>query len=77
MDDAPYGVIHRIAANGKAKGVGHAVIAWARGQCAHLRIDTHGDNVVMQNMLRGEGFSYRGTIYVHEDNDPRMAFEIV
>ena len=23
------------------------------------------------------GFNYCGTIYVHEDNDPRMAFEKV
>ena len=77
MDDSPYGVIHRIAANGKAKGVGHAVIEWARKRCAHLRIDTHNDNIVMQNMLKKEGFSHRGTIYVYEDHDPRMAFEIV
>ncbi len=75
LDGSPYGVIHRIASNGKAKGVSHAVLEWAWKQCPHIRIDTHGDNIVMQNMLRKEGFSYRGTVYVHEDNDPRMAYE--
>ena len=39
------------------------------------RIDTHPDNTVMQNMLAREGFVHRGTIYVREDNDLRMAFE--
>lgn len=77
LDASPYGVIHRIAANGIAKGVAHTVIMWARERCPHLRIDTHGDNLVMQNMLAKEGFSYRGIIYVTEDNDPRLAYEIV
>lgn len=75
--DNPYGVIHRIAGNGKAKGIGHAAVEWAWKQCPHLRIDTHSDNTVMQKMLAGEGFVHRGTIYVREDNDPRMAFERV
>lgn len=77
LDDGPYGVIHRIAGNGKVKGIGHAVIEWAGNRCRHLRIDTHADNIVMQNMLRKEGFVHCGTIYVYEDKDPRMAFEKV
>lgn len=77
IDHSPYGVIHRIAGNGKAKGIGHDVIEWAREQCSHIRIDTHSDNVVMQNLLKKEGFIHCGTIYVHEDKDPRMAFEKV
>ena len=41
----------------------------------HLRIDTHEDNVPMQNLLKKLGFTYCGTIYVLRDS-ARMAFEI-
>ncbi|MBR1758507.1 MAG: GNAT family N-acetyltransferase [Lachnospiraceae bacterium] len=75
MDDSPYGVVHRIAGDGSEKGIGTYCIKWAYEQCGHLRIDTHGDNVVMQNLLHKLGFTHCGTIYVHEDHDPRLAFE--
>lgn len=75
LDDSPYGVVHRIAGDGSEKGIGVFCINWAFEQCGHLRIDTHSDNVVMQNLLRKLGFVHCGTIYVREDNDPRMAFE--
>ena len=29
----------------------------------------------MQNMLKKLGFVHCGTIYVQEDNDPRLAYE--
>jgi hypothetical protein len=29
----------------------------------------------MQGMLAKLGFTYCGTIYVYEDNDPRLAYE--
>ena len=74
-DDSPYGVMHRIAADGSVRGVGAACIKWAFDQCGHLRIDTHGDNVVMQRLLEKMGFERRGTIFVREDNDPRIAYE--
>lgn len=75
LDDSPYGVIHRIASAGIAKRVGRAAIDWASDQCPHLRIDTHADNLVMQNMLKQNGFRYCGIIYVREDSDPRLAYE--
>lgn len=74
-DDSAYGVVHRIASNGTVKGVGTFCIEWAFGQCGHLRIDTHSDNVVMQNLLEKLGFERRGIIYVVEDNYPRFAYE--
>lgn len=74
-DDSPYGVVHRIASDGSTKGVGACCIDWAYAQCKHLRIDTHGDNVVMQRLLERLGFVRCGTIYVREDNDPRIAYE--
>ena len=75
LDDRPYGVVHRIAADGSEKGIGAFCINWAFEQCGHLRIDTHGDNIVMQNLLKKLGFTHCGTIYVEEDNYPRLAFE--
>lgn len=75
MDDSPYGVVHRVAADGSEKGTGTFCINWAFDRCGHMRIDTHGDNRVMQNLLKKLGFIHRGTIYVEEDDYPRMAFE--
>lgn len=77
LDDGPYGVVHRIAADGSEKGIGAHCLRWALEQCGHMRIDTHGDNAVMQKLLTKLGFVHCGTIYVHEDNDPRLAFEKV
>lgn len=74
LDDSAYGVVHRIAAR-KGKGAGKFCIRWAYEQCKHLRIDTHGDNRVMQNVLEQLGFAYCGVIHITEDNDPRLAYE--
>jgi len=75
LDAGPYGVIHRLAGDGSVKGIGAFCIEWAFRQCGHLRVDTHGDNKVMQNLLSKLGFTHCGTIYVEEDNDPRLAYE--
>ena len=75
LDGSPYGVVHRIASDGSEKGTGMFCLDWAYGQCGHLRIDTHGDNAVMQNLVKKAGFVHCGTIYVEEDDDPRLAYE--
>ena len=73
--DAPYGVVHRIAGDGSMPGIGTFCMQWAWEQCRHLRVDTHGDNVVMQHLLEKLGFVRCGTIYVEEDPFPRIAYE--
>ncbi len=75
LDESPYGVVHRIAADGSENGIGSFCINWAYDQCGHIRIDTHGDNKVMQGMLKKLGFKHCGTVFVEEDDDPRLAFE--
>ena len=75
LSDTVYGVVHRIASDGSVKGIGRFCIDWAFQQCGHLRIDTHGDNKVMQNLLGKLGFVHCGTIHVEEDPYPRLAFE--
>ena len=72
---APYGVVHRVASSGEVRGAGAYCIEWAFRQCGHLRMDTHGDNTVMQKLLTKLGFSYCGIIYVEEDEWPRLAYE--
>ena len=72
-----YGVVHRIASDGSEKGVGQFCLGWAFEQCGHLRIDTHTDNRVMQNLLGKLGFTRCGIIYVVEDDYPRYAYEKV
>lgn len=75
FDDSTYGVVHRIASSGKVKGVGAFCLNWAYEKSGHLRIDTYGDNIVLQNLLKKLGFIHCGTIYVAVDDLPRMAFE--
>ncbi|MBE6991525.1 MAG: GNAT family N-acetyltransferase [Ruminococcaceae bacterium] len=77
LDNSPYGVVHRLAGDGSVKGIGEACLEWVSGQCGHIRVDTHGDNKVVQNLLKKLGFTHCGTIYVEEDDYPRLAFEKV
>ncbi len=77
VGDDDYAVVHRIATDGTVKGTGSYCLQWAFSQHPHLRIDTHGDNVVMQGMLQKNGFQYCGIVHVPEDDMPRLAFEKV
>ena len=51
LNDAPYGVVHRIASDGTVKGAASFCLSWAFSQCHNLKIDTHQDNLVMQSLL--------------------------
>lgn len=75
LGNSTYGVVHRIASDGSCHGVGSFCIDWAFDQCGHLRMDTHPDNVVMQNLLAKLGFVRCGTVHVPEDDDLRLAYE--
>ena len=75
LDESPYGVVHRLAGDGSENGIGAFCIEWAYGQCGHIRVDTHGDNKVMQRLMERLGFTHCGTIYVEEDDYPRLAYE--
>lgn len=74
-EETTYGVVHRIAVDGSEKGIGSFCLNWAFEQCGHLRIDTHGDNIVMQGLLTKLGFEKKGIIHVVEDSYPRLAYE--
>lgn len=74
LDDEPYGVVHRIASAGTVKGAGSFCLAWAYDQCKNIRIDTHRNNVVMQNLLKKNGFEYCGIIYIR-NGEERLAYQ--
>ena len=74
LTDEPYGVIHRIASYPEDHGIFAAIIDFAAARYAHLRIDTHRDNRIMQHLIVKHGFTYCGIIWL-ADGTPRLAYE--
>lgn len=74
QNDFPYGVVHRIASSHKVKGVARFCLNWAFEQCGNLKIDTHRNNIPMQNLLKSLNFKYCGVIHL-ENGDERIAFQ--
>ncbi|MBQ8995481.1 MAG: N-acetyltransferase [Oscillospiraceae bacterium] len=76
LTDDDYYVIHRIASDGKLRGVLSTAIQVARSKATSLRIDTHKDNKIMQDLLLKMGLAYCGIIHL-ENGDPRLAYQIL
>lgn len=74
LNQEDYGVVHRITSDGQTKGVASFCLDWALRQCGSIKIDTHRDNVIMQNMLKKNGFTYCGLVYM-EDGSERLAYQ--
>ena len=74
LTDAPYGVIHRMASYPDVHGIFTAVLDFAAARYAHLRIDTHRDNHIMQHLIEKHNFTYCGIIWL-EDGTERLAYE--
>ena len=74
LTDEPYGVIHRMASYPEIHGIFSTVINYAASRFAHLRIDTHRDNRIMQHLIEKHGFTYCGIIWL-EDGADRLAYE--
>lgn len=74
--DEPYFVLHRIASDGRRRGFFKTCSDYCKERCSHLRIDTHHDNIVMQNAVERQGFKKCGIIYL-ESGDPRIAYEFI
>ena len=73
-NDLPYGTLHRIASSGEKRGMTDEIVAWAFGQIANLRADTHELNKPMQHAFERNGFERCGIIYV-DDGTPRIAYQ--
>lgn len=76
-----YGTIHRIAVKSseKGRGISHKFLESMEKICIKkeiksIKIDTHRDNKIMQNMLSKNNYTYCGIIYL-EDGSERLAFE--
>lgn len=81
LSGKPYAVIHRIAVESSIKGNGLAsvIIEETKKLCYErgidsIRVDTHENNLSMQNFLKKNAFKYCGIIYL-EDGNKRLAFE--
>ena len=75
LSDKPYKAVHRIATVRKGK-IGSFIIKFLEEKYEHLRIDTHENNVPMQNLLTKFNFKRCGIIYI-PDHGQRVAFEFV
>ncbi len=75
LNDLPYATIHRIASSGEVKGIMYLTMQFALQHYQNIRIDTHRDNIVMQNALRKEGFTYCGIIRCWNGNE-RLAYQM-
>ena len=74
LNDNSYGVLHRIASNGEAKGVFKEILLYASEHYSNIRIDTHHDNKIMQRLLEQNEFVYCGVIFL-ADGSPRLAYQ--
>lgn len=74
LDEKPYGVVHRIATNGKVKGVAGHCLQWCMNKIGNVRIDTHRDNKVMQHILKKNGYTECGIIYT-DNGTERIAYQ--
>ena len=72
--DTPYGTIHRIAGDPAYKGVFASCLDWCWERLPNIRIDTHRDNHIMQDLLQKHGFRYCGIIYLL-DGAERLAYQ--
>ena len=73
--DEPYGVVHRLASNGRVKGVADCCFAWCKEKHHYLRVDTHRDNATMLQAIERQGFIRSGIITLSRNGDKRIAYE--
>ncbi len=74
LNDERYVTIHRIAGDQSSRGMLGKCISYAESFGTDIRIDTHKDNIVMQNALKKFGFAYCGIIYL-KNGDERLAYQ--
>jgi len=72
--DKRYAVIHRVAVKYNGRGIAGTIFDYCYSRHAHLRIDTHKDNIPMQRSLAKNGFVACGTIYL-ANGDERIAYD--
>ncbi|MDE7310398.1 MAG: N-acetyltransferase [Eubacterium sp.] len=76
LNENPYGTIHRLAADGRKKGIFRCCLSFCEARTDNIRADTHACNRTMQHLLETNGFQKCGRIYV-ADKSPRIAYQKV
>lgn len=74
LNEDAYGTIHRIAGDGKRKGIFRLCTSFCEKKVGNIRIDTHERNLIMQHLLEKNGYHRCGRIYV-ADGSPRIAYQ--
>lgn len=74
LNDDEYVTVHRIAGDGKVKGIFNCAINYCKSISDNIRIDTHMDNKIMQKLIEKNDFKRCGRIYV-ADGSPRIAYQ--
>ncbi len=73
LNDEEYVTIHRIAGDGKVRGIFPCAADYCKEISDNVRIDTHEKNTTMQHQVEKNGFIRCGIIYL-EDGAPRIAY---
>ncbi|MBQ7871702.1 MAG: GNAT family N-acetyltransferase [Oscillospiraceae bacterium] len=78
--ERPYAVVHRMAfaRSSRGQGLSGPALSLIKALCVEqgihaIRVDTQGENKVMQHILAREGFDYCGLVTF--DNGPKLAYE--
>ena len=74
LNNAPFGVIHRLASDGTIKGIADACFNFCFNEIDNIKVDTHRDNKIMQNYFEKIGFVFCGIINV-SDGSERLAYQ--
>lgn len=74
LNRRPYGTIHRIGSDGQKRQIFNSAVDYCKNIIGDLRIDTHDNNHVMQNLVETYGFQRCGIIYI-DDGTPRIAYQ--
>ena len=75
ISDSEYGIIHRVASDGRKNGIVSQIISFIKREVDILRIDTHEDNKTMQKAIERLGFKRLGIIYL-DDGSQRILYEL-
>ncbi len=74
INDDEYVTVHRIASDGKVRGIFKCAIDYCKSISDNIRIDTHKSNIVMQKLINQNDFTKCGIIHV-ADGSPRIAYQ--
>ncbi|MDO4715057.1 MAG: hypothetical protein Q4A44_02095 [Bacteroidales bacterium] len=74
LNDAPYGVLQRVASAGLGGHFADIVLNWLTAKGEDIRVDTHRDNINMRNALVRHGFRLCGSVTL-ENGEQRIAFQ--